>query len=32
MSQPVQLPLPGFDQARAHWRERYRQQMGKQLG
>jgi methylmalonyl-CoA mutase N-terminal domain/subunit len=32
MSQPVQLPLPGFDQARAHWRERYREQMGQQMG
>ena len=28
MQKPMQLPLPGFDQARAQWRERYRQQVG----
>jgi methylmalonyl-CoA mutase N-terminal domain/subunit len=28
MSRPLQLPLPGFDQARAEWRERYRAQLG----
>ncbi len=26
--QPVQLPLPGFDQARAEWRQAYAQRMG----
>ena len=26
--QPVQLPLPGFDQARAEWRQAYADQMG----
>ncbi len=26
--QPVQLPLPGFDQARAQWRQAYAERMG----
>ncbi len=26
--QPVQLPLPGFDQARAEWRQAYAERMG----
>ena len=28
MSQPVQLPLPGFEHARAAWRDAYRAQVG----
>ena len=28
MSRPAQLPLPGFDQARAEWRDAYAAQMG----
>jgi methylmalonyl-CoA mutase N-terminal domain/subunit len=30
MSQPVQLPLPGFEQARAEWREAYHRRMGEE--
>jgi methylmalonyl-CoA mutase N-terminal domain/subunit len=30
MSQPLQLPLPGFDQARAEWRQAYHRQVGEE--
>ena len=26
--QPIQLPLPGFEAARAQWQDEYRQQLG----